>query len=86
MFRGLFRKIDDLLASRRRSIDDELFDDLEELLVCADVSIHTAVRIVGELREAVRRDRIRDADEVREQLKRELVTLLMEGHRPLNQA
>ncbi|HHX41323.1 MAG TPA: signal recognition particle-docking protein FtsY [Armatimonadetes bacterium] len=86
MFRGLFRKIDDLLASRRRSIDDELFDDLEELLVCADVSIHTAVRIVGELREAVRRDRIRDADEVREHLKQELVTLLMEGHRPLNQA
>ena len=84
MFRGLFRKIDSLLQSRR-GIDDELFEELEELLVMADVGIHTTTRIVEDLREAVRRERIRDAEGVREHLKQELVTLLMEGHRPLNQ-
>lgn len=83
MFRGLFRKIDSLLASRR-GIDDELFDELEELLVEADVSIHTTLRLVDELRSAVHRDRIRDADGVREHLQGQLVALLEEGYRPLN--
>ena len=84
MFKGLFRKIDTLLATRR-GIDDELFDELEELMVKADVSIHTTLRIVEDLREAVRRNRIRDADGVRDHLRQELVALLLESHRPLNQ-
>lgn len=84
MLRGLFRKIDELLMSRR-GIDDELFEELEELLVRADVSIHTTMRIVGDLREAARREKIRDAEGVRAHLRQELVSLLTEGHRPLNQ-
>lgn len=82
MFRGLFRKIDNILAARR-GIDDDLFDELEELLVRADVGIATTTRIVDDLRDAVRRERLRDANDVREHLRKELVTLLMEGHRPL---
>ncbi|NLC56409.1 MAG: signal recognition particle-docking protein FtsY [Armatimonadetes bacterium] len=84
MLRGLFRKIDELLMSRR-GIDDELFEELEELLVRADVSIHTTTRLVEELREAARREKLRDAEGVRAYLRQELVNLLMEGHRPLTQ-
>ncbi|MDH7570837.1 MAG: signal recognition particle-docking protein FtsY, partial [Armatimonadota bacterium] len=84
MFRGLFRKIDNLLAARR-GIDDDLFDEMEELMVRADVSIHTTLRLVGELREAVRQRRIRDAEGVRQHLRNELVALLTEGHRPLHE-
>ncbi|MBI3944916.1 MAG: signal recognition particle-docking protein FtsY [Armatimonadetes bacterium] len=83
MLRGLFRRIDNALAARR-GIDDELFDEMEELLVTGDVSIHTTMRIVGDLREAVRRERLRDAEAVRTHLRSELVALLLEGHRPFN--
>lgn len=82
MLRGLWRKIDDLLAARR-GIDDALFDELEELLVTADVGIHTTLRIVGDLREAVRHERLRDAEAVRLHLKETLVALLSQGNRPL---
>jgi fused signal recognition particle receptor len=75
MFRGLFKKIDRLITGRGR-IDDDLYDELEELLVQSDVSIHTTTRIVDELRQATRRNRLNTPDEVRAHLREELVTIL----------
>jgi fused signal recognition particle receptor len=75
MFRGLFKKIDRLITGRGR-IDDELYDELEELLVQSDVSIHTTTRIVDELREATRRSRLSTPDEVRAYLREELERIL----------
>ena len=63
MFRGLFKKIDQLITGRGK-IDDELYDELEELLIQSDVGVHTAMRIVEDLRQATRRSRLSTADDV----------------------
>lgn len=75
LFRGIFQKVDQLLTGRR-AIDDELFDELEEILVQSDISIHTATKTVDALREAARRERIKEAEDVRAMLEQALVGIL----------
>ena len=85
MFRGLFKKIDQLITGRGK-IDDELYDELEELLIQSDVGVHTAMRIVEDLRQATRRSRLSTADEVRAHLRGELIEILSLGDRRLHLA
>jgi fused signal recognition particle receptor len=85
MFKGLFKKIDQMITGRGR-IDDDLFDDLEELLIQSDVGVHTATRIGEDLREATKRNRLSDAEQVREHLRRELSEILSLGDTRLHTA
>jgi len=78
MFRGLFKKIDQLITGRGK-IDDDLFDELEEVLIQSDVGVGTATRIVEDLRQATRRNRLSTADEVRAHLRSELSQILSLG-------
>jgi fused signal recognition particle receptor len=75
MLRGLFKKIGQLIARRAR-IDEELFDELEEALIEADVGVHTATRLVQELRADTRRGELANPDEVRSRLRDVLVAIL----------
>lgn len=75
LFRGIFQKVDQLLTGRR-PVDDELFDELEEILVQADISIHTTVKIVDELRSAARKERLNETPEVRAKLEELLIDIL----------
>ena len=61
---AIFGRIDAMLKSFTK-IDDELFEELEELLVMADVGVYTAERICDELRERVKKV----ADVISEMLK-----------------
>src|SRR5260370_10246760 len=85
MLRGLFKKIDQLITGRGK-IDDDLYDDLEELLIQSDVGVHTTTRIVEDLRQATRRNRLSTADEVRAHLRNELSQILSLGDRRLRVA
>jgi fused signal recognition particle receptor len=78
MFKGLFRRIEQLVTRRGR-VDDEFFDELEEALIEGDVGVHTATRLVEELRETARRLRLSTPEEVREQLEGEIRTILAEA-------
>ncbi|MHB9036546.1 MAG: signal recognition particle-docking protein FtsY [Armatimonadota bacterium] len=78
LFKGIFGKVDQLLTGRR-PVDDELFDDLEELLIQADLSIHTTTKLVNALRDASRKDKLRESDQIRDCLKTLLVEILAEG-------
>lgn len=53
----------------RRKIDDEVWDELEEALILADVGADLAIELVGEAREAARDDKAETPDEVIEALK-----------------
>ena len=75
LFKGLFQKVDQLLTGRR-AVDDELFDKLEEALIQADVNIHTTTRIVDDLRQVAREERLSEAEDIRERLKDELTQVL----------
>jgi fused signal recognition particle receptor len=60
-------------------VDDELFDELEEALIQADLNMRTTAKLVGDLREAARRDRLSEAKDIRIRLKDELARMLSSG-------
>jgi len=63
-------------------ITDETWDELEALLIQADVGVSTTVELVERLRARAARERVRQADQVQALLKEELRQLLSDG-RPL---
>ena len=75
LLKGIFSRVDQLLTGRR-PVDDELFDELEELLIQADISVHTATKLVDSLRTASRAERINDSDGIREKLKSLMIDIL----------
>lgn len=78
---AIFGKIDNLFKSFRK-VDEELFDELEELLISADIGVNTTEEILDKLRETVIDKKIKEADEV----KTELYGMLREligNHEPL---
>ena len=58
------------------SIEDELWDELEELLISADVGVETTTKLVGRLKERVAREKINESSQVRTALKEEIASLL----------
>ncbi len=86
---GLFKtknaivgKIDNLFKSFRK-VDEELFDELEELLISADLGVGTTEEILDELRDYAKENKIKDSEGIREHLYEMLRSLLGE-HEPLN--
>jgi len=71
---GFFGRIGGLFG--RGDITEETWEELEELLILADVGVNTALPLVERLRERVARERIRGADGVQTALEQELVSIL----------
>src|SRR5680860_84427 len=72
--RGVFGEITRLFD--RVSLDDELYEDLEMLLIQADVGWDVSQKLVRDLRNRVESDRIVDPAIAREVLRSEMITLL----------
>lgn len=62
-------------------IDDEMWDDLEALLIQADVGIETTLELIAKVRDRVQRERITKPMEVEQILKEEMQNLL-DGYAP----
>jgi len=75
-------QIDSMLKSFKK-IDEELFEELEELLVMGDVGVPTASKICSELRDRVKSQGIKDPDEI-SKLLREITADLLRGDQQLN--
>ena len=60
----------------RSQIDEELWEELEEILIGADTGVETALRILDRVRDRVRREGLKRPEEARAALKEELVALL----------
>jgi len=80
---GLVTRIDQVLANFTR-IDEAFFEELEEVLITADVGVATTTDMLERLREKVRLSRTEDAAEVRELLKQVMVEMLGAEVQPLN--
>ena len=76
LFKSIFQKVDQIVTGRGK-IDEELFEELEESLIGADLNVHTTLRAMDELRDMVRDKRLHDAKDVTNHLKRFLWDLLM---------
>lgn len=75
-------KIDGLFKSFVK-VDEELFEELEELLISADIGVNTSMEILDELRDTVKENRIKDPAEVKKELFGILRRMIGE-HEPLN--
>lgn len=73
--KGFVEKMTDLIT-RRKKIDEEFFEELEEILIGADVGVNTVMKLIDDLRSEVRKQRIEDAAELQPILSEMLADLL----------
>ncbi|MGA8573806.1 MAG: signal recognition particle-docking protein FtsY [Desulfobaccales bacterium] len=66
----------DRLLKGRRQVDAQLLDDLEELLISADLGVETTLSLIHSLNEKLRRRELLDADRLKAALKEEMLALL----------
>ncbi len=74
--KGFVNKVESLFTGR--AIDDEFFEELEEILIQADVGINTTMKLVEHLQEIVDEKRINDPVELKQIFKEEINNLLGE--------
>ncbi|MGN8645027.1 signal recognition particle-docking protein FtsY [Gracilibacillus sp. HCP3S3_G5_1] len=67
-------KINDLVA-RYRKVDEDFFEDLEEVLIAADVGVATVMDLIEELEMEVKRQNIKDTTEVKQVISEKLVDI-----------
>ena len=75
---ALFKPFVDLFKSLRR-VDEDLMEELEEILICADVGANTTEMILEKLREEIKENKIKDSDDVKVALKTIMKDMIGEG-------
>jgi fused signal recognition particle receptor len=75
--KGITERIDQVLVSFGK-VDEELFEELEEVLVTADLGVDTAMKIMDDTRKKVKERKITDPMEIKELIKEALVEILGE--------
>lgn len=80
--RGITDRVDQVLSTFTK-IDEELFEELEEVLISADVGMQTTLRITSDLRNKVKENRITDPREVKDLLKEELIEIMSKDINPM---
>jgi len=68
-------RIDHLLSSHKR-IDEDLFEELEEVLIQADVGVETTLRLVDQVRAKVETERVTDPTTLRPILQQTILDIL----------
>ena len=65
---GITDRIDEVLKAYTK-VDEEILEDLEEVLITADVGVNTTMDIIEKLEDVIRTKKITDPQDVREELK-----------------
>ncbi len=76
---GLFSKLARAIAGRS-TVDTEVLDDLEEVLITSDVGVETTVKIIQHIEERVARDKYMNAAELQRILREEIADLMEQAH------
>jgi len=71
-------KVNDLVA-RYRKVDEDFFEELEEILIQADVGFETVMELVDELKMEVKKRNIQDPKEVQSVISEKLVEIYQSG-------
>ena len=79
--KALFGSVNDLLKNFVK-VDEDLLEELEELLIMADVGVGATEEIIDELRERIKDGRLKEKDQVLDTLKEILADMIGE-HQPL---
>ena len=75
---ALFGQIEDIVKAFVK-VDEDLLEELEETLICADVGVGTAEEIIEKLREQIKDGRLKEQDQVMDALKGILREMIGEG-------
>ncbi|QAA33236.1 signal recognition particle-docking protein FtsY [Clostridium manihotivorum] len=98
MFGGLFDKLKSGLSKTRDvltdritevlnlavTIDEDLYDELEEILITSDIGMDTTVEIIDRLKARIKAEKIKDPTEVKPCLKSVIGDMLKEGEKEEN--
>jgi len=82
---GFVDKVTELVTGYKK-LEPEFYDDLEAVLIQADVGVHTAMELVENLRIKAEKERIETPEKVKDLLKEEIAKILGEKTLPLNLA
>ncbi len=80
---GITDRIDDVLKSYTK-VDEELLEELEEILITADVGVNTTMNIIDSLRDKIKSKGITDPMDVRDELKSIVEEILTNENSKLN--
>lgn len=61
------------------TIDEDLYEELEEILVMSDIGMDTTIEIIDRLKDKIRKEKINDPNEVYPALKEVIKNMLLEG-------
>ncbi len=76
---GLFSKLARAVAGRS-TVDVEVLDNLEEVLITSDVGVETTVKIIRRIEERIARDKYMNTSELNAILRDEIASLLEQSH------
>lgn len=79
-FGRLSERIGDVIMGRA-AIDEELFDELEEVLITSDIGMQTTLSIIDTLRDRVKNEYITEPEKVKEKLKEIMIQAVDKGDR-----
>ena len=67
------------LTNRYSKVEDEYFDELEEILIMADIGVETVMRFIDKLKSRVREEKIETPQELKEVIVDELFIIYVSG-------
>ncbi len=74
---GITDRVDNLLKSYKK-IDEDLFEELEEILITSDIGVQTTMEIVEDLKARVKKEKVTDPSQVKKLLMDKLTEILEE--------
>lgn len=79
-FGRMSEKLGDAIFSRA-TVDEDLLDELEEILITSDIGMDTTMNIVESLRKAIKKDNLSTPEAVRDGLKKIMADIVNKGER-----
>jgi fused signal recognition particle receptor len=80
---GFVEKIDQLLTGRK-SIDQDLLDELEGLLFSADLGVKTSSQLIEGVQTGLKRGELQEPERVKDFIRQEIFRILQMGEKPLS--
>ena len=62
--------------SNFRKVDEDFLDELEEVLIMSDIGMDTSIKIISSLRERIKKENIKDEEDVKQVLREEMQKIL----------
>ena len=75
-------KISNVFKSFKK-VDEDFLDELEEVLIMSDIGMDTSIKIMNNLRQRVKKEKIQDEKEIKQALREEIIQILSKVDRGL---